>query len=158
MDDYIAKPVTSEKLRAVLQRWVAPPAAPTTGAGMRVVAVPAPDGAIDTAVLAGLRDLQEEGEPDLVRQLIALFLAGTPPRLDALRAAAAGGAATALAREAHALKGSCASLGAHAMARLCEELEALDGPEDLARATATVDRLATEYDRVRAALSAAVAA
>jgi HPt (histidine-containing phosphotransfer) domain-containing protein len=109
-------------------------------------------------VLASLRDLQEDGEPDLVRQLVALFLQGAEPRLVALREATVQGDAATLAREAHTLKGSCASLGAIGMARICEELEALGHQGALTPVLAMVDRLYAEYHRVRAALSGELAA
>jgi len=157
MDDYIAKPVTSAALVRVLDRWVRP-----ATAGSATVPVggtdAAPDGpAIDRMVLAGLRDLQEEGEPDLVGQLIALFFADAAPRLDALREAAARGDAATLLREAHALKGSCASLGARAMTALCAELETLARAGDLTGVPAVLAGLVVEDDRVRAALTTELA-
>jgi len=152
MDDYVSKPVTLDKLGLVLRHWTA--AVDETGTspietGPNVVPQEA---AIDAAVIAGLRDLQEYGEPDLVEELISLFLGGTPPRLHALRDAATRGEGSALAREAHLLKGSCASLGARPMAHICEELEAIGREEDLTPVGAAMDRLTSEYEHVQATL------
>jgi HPt (histidine-containing phosphotransfer) domain-containing protein len=99
-----------------------------------------------------LRDLQEQGEPDLVHELIALFLDGTPPRLHAIRAAADRREGPTLAQQAHLLKGSCAGLGARPMAEICEELEALGRREDLGQVGSAVDRLSAEYEHVREVL------
>src|SRR5205085_5380201 len=75
MDDYIAKPVTVQRLEAVVARW-----RPQTGPG-------APDEVVDASVLAALRDLQGEGQPDLLAELIAIYLRDTTPRLAALHEA-----------------------------------------------------------------------
>ena len=94
MDDYIPKPVTVQRLEAVLARW-----RPQTGPG-------APEEAVDGNVLAALRDLQGEGRPDILAELIAIYLRDTPPRLAALHEAVARTDAAALRRAAHGLKGS----------------------------------------------------
>src|SRR5437588_12800360 len=71
MDDYIPKPVTVQRLEAVLTRW-----SPQTGPGE-------PEEAVDASILALLRDLQREGRPDVLGELIAVYLRDTPPRLAA---------------------------------------------------------------------------
>lgn len=80
---------------------------------------------IDTDTLAALRSLQEEGEDDLLAELIDLFLQDAPTRVTAIREAVELGNWAALAERAHSLKGSCASLGAVHMADLCARLEAM---------------------------------
>src|SRR5437764_7462393 len=75
MDDYIPKPVTVQRLEAVLTRW-----RPQTAPG-------APDEVVDARALAALRDLQGAGRPDLLAELIAIYLRDTPPRLAALHEA-----------------------------------------------------------------------
>src|SRR5205085_6177582 len=65
MDDYIPKPVTVQRLEAVLTHWCS-----QTGPG-------APEEAVDARALAALRDLQDEGRPDLLAELIAVYLRDT---------------------------------------------------------------------------------
>src|SRR5205085_8469495 len=89
MDDYLPKPVTVQRLEAVLTRW-----RPPTGPG-------APDEAVDARALAALRDLQGAGRPDLLAELIAVYLRDTSPRLAALHEAVAHADAEALRRAAH---------------------------------------------------------
>jgi signal transduction histidine kinase/CheY-like chemotaxis protein len=115
MDDYLSKPVTTETLDAMLVRWLGP-VAPA------VVAPPpsAADGVIDTKLLA---ELQGSGMDGLLAELIGLFSEDAPLNLERIRAALSGGDAAELARVAHALKGSAATLGARAMAATCLELE-----------------------------------
>jgi HPt (histidine-containing phosphotransfer) domain-containing protein len=59
----------------------------------------------------------------LVEQMIELFVIDVPARLERLRCAVAAGDRTAVARAAHSIRGSAATLGALAVARLCTELE-----------------------------------
>ena len=107
---------------------------------------------LDMEVLESLRALQTAGAPDLLSELIDLFLVDMPALIDAMRAAIAAGDATALQRAAHSGKGSSANLGAPALARLCKAVE------DLGRSGATADaadwmaRVEAEYARVAAAL------
>lgn len=55
--------------------------------------------------------------------VIAAFSSDTPPRLQALHSALLARDGQQTARLAHALAGSCASIGAARMARLCRELQ-----------------------------------
>ena len=55
--------------------------------------------------------------------VLAIFIEDTGQRLDRLASLAAAGDLTRLAREAHALKGSAASMGASAIADAATELE-----------------------------------
>lgn len=110
--------------------------------------------AINSDALTGLRELQEEGEPDLLAELIEMFLADAEPRLASLRLAVPERDGEVVEREAHALKGSCANFGAVPMARICEHLQTAGRAGDLADALTLLDRLEVEYERVRRALVA----
>jgi HPt (histidine-containing phosphotransfer) domain-containing protein len=142
MDDYIPKPVTVQRLDTVLRRW-----SPQTKPG-------APEEAVDGSILTLLRDLHSEGRPDLLAELIAIYLRDTPPRLSALHEALARADAEAVRREAHGLKGSSGQIGAVQVARLCADLEHQAGTTDLAGATETLRRLDEAFGRVRAHLQA----
>ena len=72
MDDYLAKPLRPEELDDVLERWLG--FAP---------AAPAIEAIIDDARMRTFRD----DYPDIVDQLLDLFLNSTPPLLDELREA-----------------------------------------------------------------------
>ena len=61
--------------------------------------------------------------PEIVDQLIELFVESTPPLLDELRAGAEAGDGEAVRRAAHKLKGSCQNIGAGFMAKLAHDLE-----------------------------------
>ncbi len=101
MDDYVPKPVKPEDLEAVLERWISKAdedkaTVPEAGDGSAsrenseedpLDRDPLDRDPLDWSVLAGLRELQEEGEPDILNELIELFLTDVPPQLIALKAA-----------------------------------------------------------------------
>jgi HPt (histidine-containing phosphotransfer) domain-containing protein len=105
--------------------------------------------AVDASVLADLEEMQEEGEPNLVAELIGLYLGDAPRKLASMREAEAGGDAASLRRAAHSLKGSSASLGAFGVAALCGELELACGEVSSGRAATLVARLGQEMERAR---------
>lgn len=82
--------------------------------------------AVDMAALFALEDAQVEGEPDIVVELIDLYLEDARDKLVAIREAVARRDETSLRRAAHSLRGSSASLGARRVAALCGELERID--------------------------------
>src|SRR6266498_1426123 len=66
---------------------------------------------IDKTVLEFLAEAQDEDEPDLIVELIDLYLDDAPKLVGEIRRAAKGGDANAIKRAAHALKGSSGSIG-----------------------------------------------
>jgi len=116
MDDYLAKPLRPEDLDAVLERWLSggePPEPEPTPA-------PAPEAQL---VDGDRMDMFRRDYPDIVDQLVTLFVDGTPPLIEELREAAAGDDPEAVRRAAHKLKGSCQNIGATWMATLAREAE-----------------------------------
>jgi two-component system, sensor histidine kinase and response regulator len=117
MDDYMSKPLRPEVLDELLERWlgVAPAAADDAPEPVEE----AVDALIDSARMRTFRT----DYPDIVDQLLDLFLQSTPPLLADLRAAVDGDDGEELRRAAHKLKGSCQNIGATFMATLCRTLE-----------------------------------
>lgn len=109
---------------------------------------------IDPNTIEALRDLQEEGETDLLAELIDLFLGDAPQRITGMRTAIETRDWSGLAARAHSLKGSCSSLGAVHMAGLCARLEAM-GRDRAGRdeAAAVQGELESQYALVRDALA-----
>ncbi len=167
MDDYLSKPVRARELAAVLERWIAPtnepvqkdqPQTPFTSlrSGLdrrgphprRAVVVEV----IDLSVLESFREIQQEGSPDLVSELINLYLDDTRSRLVQMRTALNERDVKKLQTTAHSLKGSSGNLGIRGMNALCLELEktlihGVDG------ASGVVTRLDDEFRRVEQALA-----
>ena len=160
MDDYVSKPVKTEELEEVLRRWVsaegdmseAAEEATVSATGDVSIVEDSEARPLDRSVLAGLHELQEEGEPDILSELIELFLADIPPKLVVLREAAEADDAHSVERLAHSIKGSCGNMGAVEMEALCKELEEMGRSEDLAAAPARISLLEGAFGRVRAEL------
>ena len=121
---------------------------------VQALALDAMPDSVDLAVLISFEETQIEGEPDLVIELIDLYLKDASDKLVAIRKAMAAMDETSLRRVAHNLKGSSASLGAHRMAALCEELEHLVGDHSLHKAGSLVRRLEQELHLVRQVFTA----
>ena len=109
--------------------------------------------ALDVAVLESLRQLTQPGEPDVLRDVLATFLADAPRRVAAITDAMQCQDAPALLRAAHTLKGAAASIGAAGLDASCRDLEsaARNGHVD-ARAGALLIALREEFERVRSAI------
>lgn len=104
---------------------------------------------IDNTLIAPLRDL---GRDDL-RQLIQMFLGEANGRVARLRALQQQGDAAELAKVAHTLRGTSAAFGATRLTTLCAEIEAIRAPGEWVRLATLIDAVATEFGRVRAALT-----
>lgn len=111
---------------------------------MDMTPLPSP---VDADVLEMLDSLQEPGEPDLLAELVALFLRDTPDRLQQLREHAAD--AAAVARIAHAVKGSAGNLGAtHLLATATRLEQAAHDDQPPTALVRLADELDMEYVRV----------
>ena len=149
MDDYLSKPVKVHELAEVLERWSAPTVQAPPDISTAVVA----GGSIDLTVLDSFRELQQEGQPDLVGELIDLYLDDTQARLAELCAALRRQDTQALRGVSHALKGSSANLGVRGMVALCSELEKKCEEGELVEGGAVLTLLEEEFARVAEAFA-----
>jgi CheY-like chemotaxis protein len=143
MDDYLSKPLRPRELDAVLERWLG--AAPQSPAAPPAEATGA-EALVDETRMRVFRD----DYPEIVEQLVDLFVDSTPPLLEELREALAAGDAEAARRAAHKLKGSCQNIGARRLAGLAAGIET---GETAAPDVDDLDRVfAATGDALRAAL------
>ena len=180
MDDYIAKPIRFNDLAQALENchpltprlshqssepWESPS---TIRTALKMTARTwrsAPVLAAPSAALLSWEALQEVREmagaerPEDWIEIIDCYLEETPRLLHTMHEAIAQTDAKLLRRSAHSLKSSSATLGAPALASLCQQLdEALhnlpdpDRPEVLTARTEQVIQIETEYQRVQSAL------
>lgn len=104
---------------------------------------------LDPDVVETLRRLTPPGEPDVLQEILTLFLDEVPKKINALHAAVAAGDATAVRRTAHSLKGSSGNIGAHAMYDVCRQLDDRARSEAPARLQPLLDAIDAEYRKVR---------
>ncbi len=118
MDDYLAKPIQLDTLRAVLHRWAAPPST--------VDAPPSPAQSDDRGIFDAAQMFHNIGEDhELFAQLVVLFLDRYQSMLTAIKEGLIGADAQAVKHAAHALKGTASNLCASEVALAASRLEAV---------------------------------
>lgn len=146
MDDVLIKPVLLDDLRRITHRWIdglVPLPDPT------LPAPATPDGQlIDESVLAQIESLQIPGEPDLVDQLIEIYLEDACELVDKIKIAVQQDDRSSLRQFARLLKASSANLGILGLASLCQELENAVLLDDQVAVIRYQQRVEGEYTRV----------
>jgi len=165
MDDYLTKPFRRDELLEVLRRWLPASAAPeepgeaagegaqTPGPAAEAAATPEPS-LLDRRALDAIRELSSERGATILARVIDSYLVTAPDQLDALQRAVTEKDAKALQTQAHSLKSSSANVGARELAELAREVESLGRSGQTTEAAGLVERMATEFLRVREALVA----
>jgi HPt (histidine-containing phosphotransfer) domain-containing protein len=110
--------------------------------------------AVDISVLISLESAQADGEPDLIVELIDLYLQDTPRRLAVMSSLCGEQDAVSLRKEAHGLKGSSATLGAAGVVALCQDIEQLEHRRPSETSADVLIALSEEFERVREAFLA----
>ena len=112
---------------------------------------------LDPAVLNTLRKLTSPGEPDVLQEVLKLFLDDVPARLTRLRNAWASRNIEEVQRAAHSLKGSAGNIGARRLHALCSQLDDKGRSGDLDALGPLVDALGEEFDKVEAEIRRVIA-
>ncbi len=131
MDDYISKPIRIDELMRALEHAGPVPAGTSRPTLVADIAV----AVLDRGVLDRLQADLGDDSPNIVAELIDLFLADVPQQLEAIRTALVVEAADIVQRAAHTLKSTSASLGAQPLATQCGILEELARDKQLAEGT-----------------------
>jgi len=150
MNDYLPKPVQKSQLKEMLDRWIGGTEAEADDMEPEMTS----EKAVDPKVLESLRELGGDDDPGLFMELIQIFLEDTPQRMRQIEEALAEDDATALGAAAHALKSSCANLGALKLSELFREIEFAGKESDIERAKPLVALSSEEYSRVEQELRA----
>ena len=103
---------------------------------------------LDPAVLERLRHLTEPGEPDVLSEVLGLFLDEVPKRVERLRDAWRRGDAPGVQRLAHSLKGSSGNIGAGALYDVCRHIDERARTAELSGGDQLLESLAREYAAV----------
>jgi HPt (histidine-containing phosphotransfer) domain-containing protein len=111
---------------------------------------------LDRSVLASLRELQEEGEPDILAEVGGLFIEHAPRKIAAIKKAASEGNAKALEVAAHSLKSSSSYVGALKLSAFSKELEFMGRSGALEGSVEKAALVETEFEHVKAALEAEI--
>ena len=112
-----------------------------------VIAQP-PLAAVDFSVLEGLDDDPSEGQPDLITELIDLYLGEVPLLIDSIRQGLEQNNWKSARRAAHTLRGSSGNLGVLQLSSIADKIERLrEGEINLARVLC--EDLEREFARVK---------
>jgi HPt (histidine-containing phosphotransfer) domain-containing protein len=108
--------------------------------------------AIDTQVLGKVREMLGENAPELLADLIDIYLDDVQGVLATMRTAVDKGDTRALQQAGHKLKSSSAVLGATALAIRCGELERIGRADTTTDCRKLVLQIEAEFTRVKLAL------
>ena len=114
--------------------------------------------ALDRSVLDSLKELQEDGDPDIIEEVGGLFLKHSPDKIAAIKKATASGDAKGLQIASHSLKSSSAYVGAMRLSAMSKNLEDMARSGSLEGASQKASVLEAEYERVKTALEAEISA
>jgi CheY-like chemotaxis protein/HPt (histidine-containing phosphotransfer) domain-containing protein len=159
MDDHLGKPFSRQQLQDILDRWL-----PRAGTGKAAktspaapVVQPQSGEVLDRRMLDQLRELQSKDDPDLLANVLKLYLGDSPKAVAKVAQGVADGDAAVVERAAHTLKSASANIGATALSQLCAQLQAAGRSGNLDVARVLYPRLTAEYQRVQTALHAELA-
>jgi two-component system, sensor histidine kinase and response regulator len=154
MDDYLAKPFKLDQIKAMLTTWLSPSIHAVKREHLALVPALSPDEPIDYEVLDSLGQLQREGRPDFVQEMVDLFFKAAADHLKDLKEGVANRDPALLHHASHALKSVSANLGAMVLSSRCKELEAMAQSGVVSDAALIVGAILEDYRAVEIALSA----
>lgn len=143
MDDFLAKPIRLDTLSTGLRRWA-------TMSASRRTQLPQASTSVDTSKV--VERLQQRAGMDseaILGEFIDLFLHDTASRISVLHAALQQEDLETLRRECHALKGACLELGVTRLGECCDDLGQASRDKRYDDLPAALQRLSSEFDRVR---------
>lgn len=157
MDDYLAKPVRLEDVRAIIERWGTSLASgETLDAGIKAAApeskVAAPAAENPPVDMERLRELTDGTENGL-RELVNLYLEQTTMQLEQLQKAVAENQTAEVRRIAHSCAGASATCGMNEIVPLLREMERQGFENQLTSAPALCADALREFARIRAFLA-----
>jgi len=154
MDDYLTKPFHREALSAMLARWLPGCSTINPGSEAKAVALARAPGlpVIDMAALDAIRSLGGTETPDLLEQIIRLYLDSAPQLMASIRDGLAAVDNDKVRMAAHTLKSSSANLGAGRLAEVCKKLELAARANAIASDAPQLSEIEAEYHRVCGAL------
>ena len=138
MNEYVSKPIRVDELFEAIEKVIPPP--PESDVTTRL--------SLDrTAALTKVRN-----KPDLLRDLIRIFLEDEPKYMADMRRGLAERDGPSLSRAGHTIKGSSAYLGAEVVNRLAAKIEVLGSESRFDEAALAVNEMEREMGRLKTEL------
>ena len=145
MDDFLAKPVRLDMLKAGLRRW-------SLMANSRRRQQPdaaASAGHAGEDIIGRLQNRAGVIDSKALDEFINLFLSDTSSRIEILQDALSNKDLETIRRECHALKGACLEMGVRNLSNCCEALGKASRDQRVDDLPSELDRLTAEFERVR---------
>lgn len=162
MDDYLSKPFTITELQEKLGRWIDPMAIKEFKSPQEKIEHQRPNteqidedeaAVLDISKLSMLRELDVEGEPSIVGQVISTYLTDAEPLISILNETFETRNLEQLHRTAHSLKSSSANVGAMIVSDLSKNLEMNCKNNSLDNTIELINQIKLEFIRAKDALS-----
>ncbi|HLX72625.1 MAG TPA: response regulator [Verrucomicrobiae bacterium] len=157
MDDYLAKPVRPEDIRALIERWASAAKTQQPKSADTETTTAMPDTGNDSKQppvdMARLLDFSD-GSIESLRELITLYLQQTTEQLEQLTAAAEANSVAEVRRLAHSCAGASSTCGMLRIAPLLRELERQGDERHLENAVELCQQCHREFDSIKKFLDA----
>jgi HPt (histidine-containing phosphotransfer) domain-containing protein len=156
MDGYIPKPISVKNLLETIE-------AVASDSQLSPRSVVPENGSVSSpAHSSSLLDrqallMQVDGDTELLRRMVSIFLADAPDRLCAIRAALESNNAETLGRLAHRLKGAVSNFSSEPVTRAALHLETIAQQRDLSNAFAAYQNLESMIERLTPELTELIA-
>jgi HPt (histidine-containing phosphotransfer) domain-containing protein len=92
-------------------------------------------------------------DPDLIAEIVSIFLADIPCRIGVLKEHVASGRTTAAGEQAHAIKGAAADVGGETLRSVAFQMEKSGKADDLGSLERLMPELEREFERLREAMT-----
>jgi two-component system, sensor histidine kinase and response regulator len=149
MDEYLSKPLRADDLFATIERLVVPQALTTTTPQGQDIS-----GSASNAIFDYNTSVQQVGDdPELLSQLVAVFLEQLPLLLPPLETAVATNDAKAIRQAAHALCSSVSVIAAPRAKDIARKLELMGLNSELDRVRETHAELLSEFSALQQVLN-----
>jgi two-component system sensor histidine kinase/response regulator len=146
MDDYISKPIEPQELLSAIKKWTAFYTQTTPTRQKESLEEQSDRGMILDAEEAIARF---DGDEEFFKEMLREFLNYAPNQMKVLEQAIRKCQAKKVERGAHGIKGAAGNLGVKGIADLCLKIELSGRTGDLAEAEKLLNRLKTEFKRLR---------
>jgi two-component system sensor histidine kinase/response regulator len=148
MDDYIPKPINTEKLLKVIEKWLL-----KTNDGVQPENIPCRLEPVNTVFdRAGLID-RLLGDKDLAHEILDGFMADIPHKFNTLKEALDNEDALLIQEQAHSLKGASASVGAIALEKIAYQIELAGKAKDMIKAGSLISELENQFEALKKSLA-----
>lgn len=150
MDGYLSKPIRSQELFEMIDRFSPHPGKEDGGGESLGAAMQTPPAGAYLPLFdmeAGLKHVG--GDEPLLRRIVQIFVEDTPKQLEKIKQALEVPDQKLLECYTHGLKGAAANVGAEAIRKTALEMEIAAQQEDFKKAGLLYPKLASEFDRTK---------